>query len=435
MSDDELITIAEELWRSTCPWIDPRILPKFSLCCRRLRRLCLPILFSRCALPNREALGVPPIAIRPYAYHVQLGDILAPVSTVHARNPPYSESDVFHAHFVPPTGKDNLGIEVLYLPNLRSVSFGHTLNGVPWEALELLLHSPQITSMTFDDTATFTSVAPLPTDPHLTTSALQELIYPTLLQTVRLRRLGGSLVTISDRRELEKECLPPLVLGMRETARSLTLPMETSPLREMSHLDWPKLRKLCLGGSFPLDADQWIPDTLPTLLHHMPELQALEFTAALPIRTTLLCTVLGRPWPAPFPVLHDLCSLTVAHPDPEDAIFSTELPSLTHLSLRDYPRHYDVRAEAYYHQRWRSLILSATRILGILRRMRPFGLTKLELVYSADESDDDLLDFVTGSLPQLRHLQLHRYRQAPNESVPYVRDSGVGAPQTDRSLT
>ncbi|KAI0634129.1 hypothetical protein C8Q77DRAFT_730123 [Trametes polyzona] len=241
------------------------------------------------------------------------------------------------------------------------------------------------------------------------TFTLEELSYPTFIQTVVVKQSMGHLVTMSDRREVEMACLSPLVLGMRQTARALTLPMETSPLREMACLDWPEMRRLHLGGSFSRDADQWIPTTLPTLVRGVTKLQQLELTAALPIWTTILCPVLGRaPLTGSFE-LRDLRSLTIAYPDPEDAIFSTELPSLTRLSLRDYPRHYDVRAEPYYYE----------RILSMLRRMRPYGLTELELVYSADESDNDLLDFVTDRLPMLRHLELHRYRQTPDDTVQY----------------
>ncbi|KAI0634118.1 hypothetical protein C8Q77DRAFT_1055931, partial [Trametes polyzona] len=311
------------------------------------------------------------------------------------------------------------GIEVAYLPAVRSVTFQAARYGVPWEALKLLLRTPQITSITFSDSATFTRVAPFPADAFSMTFTLEELSYPTLIQTVVVKQSMGHLVTMSDRREVKMTCLSPLVLGMRQTARALTLPMETSPLREMACLDWPEMRRLHLGGSFSRDADQWIPTALPTLVRRMTNLQHLELTAALPIWTTILCPVLGRaPLTGSFELRH-LRSLTIAHPDPEDAIFSTELPSLTRLSLRDYPRHYDGRAEPYYYERWRSPIPSATRVLSMLRRMRPYGLTELELVYSADESDSELLDFVTDRLPMLRHLELHRYRRTSHDIVKY----------------
>ncbi|KAI0634120.1 hypothetical protein C8Q77DRAFT_1109898 [Trametes polyzona] len=308
----------------------------------------------------------------------------------------------------------------MYLPNLRSVRFHDGApHGVPWESLRRLLHSPQITSMSFDKSALFTSVAPFPADPSLTASTLEELSYPTLLETIATEWYSGYLFTVSDRREVETACLSALVLGMRETARSLTLPMDTCPLRDMARLDWPRLHTIRLGGSFPRGADRFITHTLPSFFRRTPHMEHIEITAALPIDTTVLCSVLGRARALDPVALDELRSLTVAHPDPEDAIFSTPLPNLVHLSIRDYPRRYDVLAEVYYQQRWRSPILSATEMLAILRRIRPYGLTSLEVVYLVDDSDPDLLDFITDCLPQLRHLQVHRYRRSPDEVVQY----------------
>ena len=49
-------------------------------------------------------------------------------------------------------------------------------------------------------------------------------------------------------------------------------------------------------------------------------------------------------------------------------------------------------------------------------------LSSLELVYLVDEgcSDDDLLQYVAASYPDLSHLEIHRYRADRTEQVDYV---------------
>nr|VWP01968.1 Ubiquitin-like modifier-activating enzyme ATG7 (ATG12-activating enzyme E1 ATG7) (Autophagy-related protein 7) [Ganoderma boninense] len=123
--------------------------------------------------------------------------------------------------------------------------------------------------------------------------------------------------------------------------------------------------------------------------------------------------------PSPIPFLSDLRSLVIAYPDPEDGIFSLNLPNLTHLSLRDQPRVYhrltadDIAIpDGPYGGSWPAPLLSSGELLSILRRMDLSRLTSLELVYMAHQpgQDDVLLSYIPESLPQLQHLELHRYR-------------------------
>lgn len=221
--------------------------------------------------------------------------------------------------------------------------------------------------------------------------------------------------------ELETACLSTLVLGMSSTARSLVMPMLTTPLREMVKADWPTLQNFSLKGSLPDDVDVWFTECLTSLILRMPTLRCLDISAALPVSTSKRCRVLNCS-ASPVVGLEGLRSLTIAYPDPNDAVFSTTFSDLAHLSLRDWPRHYDIVSHREYSNFWRSPILSATEALSVLQHLQVSDkLTTLELVYSTDEADDDLLIFITKAFPKLRHLQLHRYRRSPDETVDHVR--------------
>lgn len=307
------------------------------------------------------------------------------------------------------------------MPLVRSVAFTGAGMGIPWKALETCLRFPQVKAIKFTDSSPFTFVSPFPTDAISACSGLEELSYTTPL-TPQLHYMLERQTTLGKICTLERACLSSMVLGMNSAARSLVLPMRTAPLGGMAKLDWPALQSLTLRGSFRTDADLWNTEYLPSLFRHTPNLRRLNITAALPTTTSIRCLVLGCKAP-PVVGLEGLRSLTIAYPDPNDAIFSTPFPGLTNLSLRDWPRHYDVVSHKYYYDSWRSPILSSMETLSILSRLRAPSLLTLELVYSADEADDDLLTLITRSFPKLRHLELHRYRQSSGEAVDYVRVS------------
>ncbi|OJT02106.1 hypothetical protein TRAPUB_7439 [Trametes pubescens] len=186
----------------------------------------------------------------------------------------------------------------------------------------------------------------------------------------------------------------------------------------MAKVDWPTLGSFTLRGSFPNDADRLVTESLPSMFRRMPALEHLDITAALFHYTTTRCCVLSSNLALLNVGLNSLQSLTIAYPDPNDNIFSIPLPRLTRLELRDWPRHYDIVAHEYYSRAWRSPILSATEALSVLRRqVQAPQLTVLELVYFADEADDDLIAFIAHALSKLQHLQLHRYRRSSEEAV------------------
>ncbi|OJT02102.1 hypothetical protein TRAPUB_7435 [Trametes pubescens] len=183
----------------------------------------------------------------------------------------------------------------------------------------------------------------------------------------------------------------------------------------MATVDWPALQDLFLGGSFPNKTSDWLAKRLRHMLRRMPHLRHLVIVAALPRHVRVRCCLLSRD-PSSSPWQHSLRSLVVAYPDHRDPVFSIPFSDLTYLSLRDWPRHYKTIAP---NQRgpWGSPILSATRALSILRRLHAPGLTTLELVYRADEADDELLVLIAQTFTKLRHIELHRYRRSRDESV------------------
>ncbi|OJT05699.1 hypothetical protein TRAPUB_3480 [Trametes pubescens] len=303
---------------------------------------------------------------------------------------------------------------LLYLPHVRSIKFACASHGVQWGALKRFLSFPQVKSISFTASATFTYVPPFPEDPSSTASTLEELFYPTPL-VPKLPLTMTSMTTWAQKVALERDCLSALVLGMRSTARSLVLPMMTAPLRAMAEADWPALQDLYLGGSFPNTTDRSFETYLQSMLPRMPDLRHLVAMAALPRANGSRCCLLaGDPSPS---VLQNLRSLVVAYPHPSDPIFAIPFPDLTHLSLRDWPRHYNIKAQIDLGSLWTSPILSATEALSLLQRVHAPRLKTLELVYSADEADTDLLVLVAQSFPNLRHLTLHRYRRSADEIV------------------
>lgn len=306
-----------------------------------------------------------------------------------------------------------------YLPFVRSLTFSSAYDGMDWTGLKLCLSFPQVKSISFAESAMFLSVPPYPTDVASTSSSLEDLRYPGVLFP-RLSPQIKRKTAFAEVLALERACLSTLALGMNSTARSLVLPMATAPLSDISTVDWPSLQAFTLEGVFLTNADHWSAELLLPMFCRMPALRRLVITAALTHYNATRCCVLGSKLSA-VTALERLHSLTITYPDPDDRVFSIPLPDLTHLSLRDWPRHYDIITHKYYSREFRSPILSATEALSILRRLQTPALATLELVYCADEADDDLLAFIAHAFPKLRHLQLHRYRSSSEEIVDHVR--------------
>ncbi|OJT07694.1 hypothetical protein TRAPUB_1435 [Trametes pubescens] len=283
--------------------------------------------------------------------------------------------------------------------------------GVPWPTLIKILQFPSITSISIDAHSMWMGVPPPPPSALLPAHCrLAQFSYtPKRWRVVENNMVGNDLqVTYS----LESSFLLALVLNMPGTAESLSLPVETAPLLQMAAIEWPRLHTLSLTGQY-MDPEQ--PRMLSLLLSRAPNLRTLSVRVAQRDGTSRPL-LLKEPLESGFRVR----SLTVAYPNPADAIFASLTDELTSLSLRDSPRY-------YLHQRygWRAPLttaplLSSSECLTILKRLSTPHLITLELVYRADEAEDELLRYLPHAFPLLSELELHRYRASDGDDIPYA---------------
>ncbi|KAI0672399.1 hypothetical protein C8Q78DRAFT_1026865 [Trametes maxima] len=395
--DDIFYLVAEQLQQCGS-------LSRVSQCCRRFRRLSMALLFNKCTVERFENPQVPPLTIRPYVKHVTYF------------------WGVYHATYLkdPDRVMDGFGSELTHLPSVHSIAFED--HDVPWVAVQRCLTlCPGITNLAFRHSSTLhvPFASSLPEDlPVPASSIIEECCYPTSLMTTFPNHSRPAWL-IQKKIVLEKLCLLSLVLGADRTARNLRLPIGSAPLKQMAKKDWPSMRSLVLEGEFPRGTDsQQLCTGLSNVLPRMPGLWTLVVRASVPRRTSGRISILGHPSPL-LPSFSDLESLTITYPDPHDAIFSLKAPRLVKLSIRDWPRHYEVRTVRHYGGRWRSPVLAASEMLFSLRRMSTPQLTSLELVYVADDADDELLRHIVTTFPCLKYLELHRYRRPEGEHVDY----------------
>lgn len=306
------------------------------------------------------------------------------------------------------------------LPLLHTVVFDEAYGGIPWPYIQSCFRQPSIVALSITANAQWAAMPrwirdTFPTHHDIQAVSLSQLSYSTSSWRDLLARIDE--VELVDDCAVEAMCLRMLVPGMRNTAESLHLPMETAPLAQMAHGIWPRLTTLSLEGFYPNP----VVSTLSSLLAQMPKLRTFSVQAAQSPESSR-APILGKDrWPQVVPVLR---SLTVAYPDPQDAIFSLPSTNLTRLSLRDWPRYYISR----YSRRcqllpnsWVAPILTATECLHILERMDLPRLQSLEVVYEVDDEDERLLHRISTCYPRLSDLEIHRYRKNDHKKVvPHV---------------
>ena len=347
-------------------------------------------------------------------------------------------------------------------PSISSVTFAETWGLIPWPVIRSCLVNPRVTSLSFDSPSKmdWLNSPPYSSDDTIA-SSLKLLSFTTTMWREHANVTSDTrhLVIPKDMNKVyrvERECFTAILLTMNTTATSLTLPIETVPLREMSTIPWPQLRHLCLRGRF-LDGLQ--STALQAFLPFLPSLETLSVQAArskhlarprLLTRPSALdvhrassstapshdpsaslgasAAIVVERLSTPPAILPTLRSLTIAYPNPEDVVFSINA-KLTHLSLCDCPRFYNF--VAYGGERigpqwgWIMPILNPAQCLSILKRAASPELTSLELVYmvpaAASGNDSDLLTYVGEAFPALSHLEIHRYRYHRTDQVNYVR--------------
>lgn len=213
---------------------------------------------------------------------------------------------------------------------------------------------------------------------------------------------------------VEARGLGALVPTIMDTVQTLRIPLDTSPVDAMCQGMWPSLTNLSLRGAY---GHSMPVDVIPTLLSRMPRLSSLSIEIAQPPSHSR-APIFGSGIPVGCEHLQ-LRSLTVAYPDPEDAIFSFVGVDLLHLSLRDWPRFY-YPLRGYVFLRFVAPVLSASECLRLLTRMNTPNLQSLEVVYRVDNSDADdlLLHHIVTTYTQLSRLEIHRYRAEGDDTMP-----------------
>ena len=365
------------------------------------------------------------------------------------------------------------------LPLLRSVAIKDTSGHIPWGVWKACVSRPRIKFLSYDAGIRNLDIPPFPSDEVQCISiALQRFSYTTTMWrewfnvTKVARNIGPRPIDMRPVFEFERECLSAVVLKMNETAVSLTLPLESTPVLAMAELSWPNLKELNLHGRL-LDAVQvthferllpslpslvrlsilaartpevgrppFIPSSAPpspgetrprAAFHvHRPRLNITPSSPSLSSSSLKTLASYQASLPPrireslPGSPLFELRALEVAFPNPMDGIFSVPMPLLSRLSLRDHPRMYHQYTrgpgrsigDGPMKRPWYAPILLDYEILFILRRIEPPFLTSLEIVYEITEeySDSELLSYIVDTFSYLQHLEVHRYR--PRWNIP-----------------
>ncbi|KAI0371747.1 hypothetical protein BV20DRAFT_1066809 [Pilatotrama ljubarskyi] len=304
-------------------------LKRLSTTCKRIRSSCMPILFRNCRVIVNQ--GIPPVAIRPYVRYItyiwafytidQLYDCdyfkAKPVATF-----------AFQDTSVP---RPTFGIELDYLPSVRSVTFSYSSVASPGPLSMKCMAHPTITSISINEDAMWLCAPPpVPSDLASHSRPITKFRYTTShWREIEALARGTSLRATYDQ---ELSYLRALVLPMSDSAESLTLPVETAPLLEMAAMDWPRLHTLSLIGRYT-HSDQCL--AISPLLMRSPNLRSLSVQVVQ--RQGMPRPLLLR---APPDAKYHLRSLILSYPNPDDPIFSWIGDGLTSLSLRDSPKHY-----------------------------------------------------------------------------------------------
>ncbi|PIL25703.1 hypothetical protein GSI_11453 [Ganoderma sinense ZZ0214-1] len=327
-------------------------------------------------------------------------------------NFPYLEYET-DTYYDPPEGYDDvyapLTANLCRMPKLQNITVCHALrDGIPWEAIHAVVQVPQLRHLHIDGHLDGRNILPHETERSLRfpVNSLATIDYPSDgfrgVSATEIKMFSVLLRQANTRRLLE----------------TLTIPSECAPLDCLSAEEFPCLRKLSLIGRrnvliSPTHTQQFVPYI--SILANMPRLRTLALTLAQPInlpRQAIWPAGMGASFPCP-----DLEELVVSYPHPDDEFYAHLPPTLRHLSLRCWPRHYLHLLE---HDRkvmtdsfgWYSPILSSSEMLRILRRCPAHNVCQLEIDFEDDGSGGDLFRCIPDVFPRLQQLVVHRYRRA-----------------------
>lgn len=297
---------------------------------------------------------------------------------------------------------------------LESVRFFDSFGNAIVRVIPAVLTAPRLRALHVIDQVAYS-------EPSLSDGQLSSKIPPIPTSVVELRWTKNQWIYISDAHISDEAALiRSLALPLRLSLRVLSLPVESTPIYELSTLTWPHLTDLSLTANRPSSTISLAID-FPSFINNMPRLTALSLM--LPqSRSSSRSTIVFPNTPTTVSPLEHLRSLTLAYPNPEDLIFDHLPASLCHLSLTDCPRHYlsldppsGLRKYAYS-----APIITSSELREIIQRCGTPALKSLEVVYQADTSEGEALDLIARKFSQLHTLKLFRYTSSADDPVDAV---------------
>ncbi|KAI0711825.1 hypothetical protein C8T65DRAFT_807425 [Cerioporus squamosus] len=205
----------------------------------------------------------------------------------------------------------------------------------------------------------------------------------------------------------EVEAVRMVVSKVHASLEVLKLPMETMPLDVMFGLCWPQLHHLNLHG----DSPPQYPIPLIAVICRMPQSRILTLELTILPNMSRQCI-----WPPNWTVddaLPQIDELTVAHPHPEDLLY-THLPSsIRRLSLCCAPC---CALQLWFpddYRRWKSPLPSASELLRILSGSTLPHLTHLGVDFNPDGREEELMQHLSDAHPHLSSIELHRVGETP----------------------
>ncbi|TFY56686.1 hypothetical protein EVG20_g8834 [Dentipellis fragilis] len=357
---------------------------QLSLTSKHLRTVCLPTLFQKAKVRCQFiAKSDPPPASWPYIRTIEIaGSFSSGIGF-----------DAGHLRQILP-----------HLVALRKVHFRFFTWGVYWYILDFLLAAPNIRALEIEEPSDLErSDLSFPDEVSPATLPFTEFVY-----TIHAPR-PPSWSNFKPPETIARRCyMSPLVLSLHQTLEVLHLPSAMAPLQEMAVVHWPRLRELKLYSENYEGED---PTIFARLFSGMPQLRNLDlhFFHKGPSRQTLI-----MPSDATFTTSFDhLDSIHIPYPDPNDNIYDCLPPTLRRMQLVDRPRYYR------FNTKWmesiegytRPLLITATELLCVIKRLGPLAILEhLEFAYQADSQDFMLPTQIAEFFPNLRSLELHRYR-------------------------
>ncbi|KAI0634152.1 hypothetical protein C8Q77DRAFT_1110107 [Trametes polyzona] len=225
-------------------------LKTLSMTSRYIRSHCMPVLFRTCKGLSSVYGDQPPEVIRPYVRCVQFTIAFVSAAELHNHGvllrSSYDDDSEAQTPEEPP-----FGTELDYFPNVQSIEFTYALGGVPWSALEKCLQYPGINAISMNYLSTWICTPPPPPSGGFPLQfRLAHFSYAPHEWRDLLSETTKMNYDAQAARNLETMNLRAIVLTLPETVQSLTLPVESAPLREMAAVDWPRLRTFSLVGQY-----------------------------------------------------------------------------------------------------------------------------------------------------------------------------------------